>query len=97
MTVALMIESAFGRVPEARLPARYNQTMPRPLSRSALERLGPLKDENKIAQQTVDQMLRLVDEIAAAEMSDSAPPMTLVAMELLNSALAWLRARPKDA
>ena len=50
----------------------------------------PPTEGGAAAQQAVDQMLRLADQIAETEQSGAAPPLSLVALDLLGSVIDWL-------
>jgi len=48
------------------------------------------------AQEIVDSMIQLADQIAEAEVSEGSPPLGAVALALALAALEWLRARRAD-
>lgn len=49
------------------------------------------------AQQAVDWMLGLADQIADTEESGATPPLSLVALQLLDSVINWLRTRQQGS
>jgi ppGpp synthetase/RelA/SpoT-type nucleotidyltranferase len=51
----------------------------------------PPSEGGEAAQQVVDWMLGLADEIADTEEARTAPPLSVVALQLLDSVLDWLK------
>lgn len=49
------------------------------------------------AQEMIDWMIQLADQIADAESSEGSPPLSAVALALADAAIAWLRTRRPGA
>jgi ppGpp synthetase/RelA/SpoT-type nucleotidyltranferase len=61
-------------------------------------RYGEPPDQGgEAAQQAVGWMLELADQIAVSEETGATPPLSLVALQLLDAVLAWLKTRQQGS
>jgi hypothetical protein len=56
----------------------------------------PPVDGGDSAQQTINWMLEVADQLAEAEESGGTPPLSVITLQLLGSVIEWLQARQRD-